>query len=131
MNWKKKVKENNLIREHINILNGLIGLPPRQLDVLAVLMDIDQNWKPKTATDYKNILSTDTRKSIMEKTMINKNNLSKYLSDIKKRNLIIATEQGGYEVIPSIFPTLYTDKNGNEVAEINFILEIEEDSSMI
>ena len=65
MNWRKKIKKANLIRDHINILNGLLQLPPRHLDVLALLMKIDSEWKPKTATDYKNVISTDSRLSLI------------------------------------------------------------------
>ena len=125
MNWKKKIKKTKLIREHINILNGLLQLPPRHLDVLALLMKIDLDWKPIMSTDYKNVISTDSRRYIMSETLINKNNLSKYISDLRAKNLIVVNNQGGSEILPSIFPNTSIDDEGNEIAEINFILELD------
>jgi len=102
-------------------MNGLLQLSEREAEVLALLMQVDNDWSPVLQNDIKNILSTDSRRAIMQETYINKNNLSKYIKLLKEKGLVYETAFGGYEVSPSIMPV-----EKNNFIEVLFTLEIGE-----
>lgn len=81
---------------------------------------IDTEWSPKTDSDYKHILSTDNRRLVMNDTLINKNNLSKYIKILKDKNLLVENEFGGFEINPMIRPVFK-----DNTVSIGFMLEIE------
>lgn len=121
---KKTVKKKNLYREYVNLMNGLLNLSERECQVLSILLKLDAEWTPRMDSDYKNILSTDNRKILMRETLINKNNLSKYIKTLKSKGLIIEDdEKEVYEIQPMIKPNVMDNK-----ARLSFILELEEDA---
>lgn len=119
---KKTIKKKSLYREYVNLLNGLLQLSERELQLLSMFVKIDTEWTPKADKDTKDILSTDNRKLIMKETLINKNNLSKYIKKLRDKGLIIPTDDGGYEVIALLRPDI-KDNNVN----LSFIIEINND----
>jgi len=119
--YKKKIKSNNLYKEFANIVNGLIQLSGKELDVFAILLQIQLEQKPLLGKK-QDILSTDNRRLIMEETHINKNNLSKYISVLKSKGLIMQDENGHY------INTMFTPDINNNILETLFILEIEDES---
>ena len=122
MNLKQKVKKRNLYREYLKTINGVLGLPQRELDILTILMEIDGSFVPKSEIDIKDITSTDNRKYIMAESRMLKGNLSKYLNTLRKKKFLIKNEMGGYEVLSTLMP-----KPINNVIKISFTLEIEDE----
>ena len=124
MKFQKVVKRRNLFRQIARVLNGLNDLSPREMEIFGILLKINDNWRPLLPTDTKNILTRETRKAIMKDTKINKNNLSKYLSNLKDRGLIVKNVFGGWEVAE-----MFTPKVENDIVRINFTIGIEDDVS--
>lgn len=119
MKFQKIVKKKNLYRQIAKILNGLNDLSPREMEIFGILLKIHDNWRPLFSTDAKNILTRETRKAIMRETLINKNNLSKYLSNLKDRGLIVKNESGGWEINELFAPNV---NEGDNVVRILFTL---------
>ena len=63
--------------------------------------------------------TTDFRKAIMEETLINKNNLSKYIKLLKDKGLLYLNGTEGYEVTPIFMP-----KQTGDYIELLFILDL-------
>jgi hypothetical protein len=124
MIFRKKVTKKNLFREQLNILNSIFQLSERELQVLTILMYIDSNWVPSLPNEKKNVLSTDKRRMIMKETLVNKNNLSKYLTTFKEKNILIGGD-GNWHINEVIIPSMNKNdgitSNGSEIV---FILEV-------
>jgi len=118
--YRKKISKQNLYREFVRVLNGLLQLSEREAEVLSLLMGIDANWKPVLETEQKNILSTDNRKALMQETRINKNNLTKYLSTLKEKGVLVGNSVEGYYINPIFMP-----KETSGIVEIVFIVDLE------
>ena len=129
MQFQKIVKKRNLYRQIARVLNGLNDLSPREMEIFGILLKINNNWVPLLPTDTKNILTRETRKSIMRETRINKNNLSKYLSNLKDRNLVVKNAFGGWEIAEMFTPSVEVAEDKTEFVRINFIMGIEDDAS--
>ena len=124
MNLRRKVKRNNFFREYVRVLNGILDLSPREMDVFSLFLRIDYEWRPVLDTDIKNVLSTDNRKKVMRESHVNKNNLTKYVSILKDKGLIVELPDKGWEVASQLLPNLMGSK---EI--VSFILEIENNVS--
>jgi len=122
MKFQKVVKRKNLYRQIAKVLNGLNELSPRETEIFSILLGINNNWKPLLKGDTKNIVTRETRKAIMKETFVNKNNLSKYISNLKQYGLLIKNEYGGYEVAEMFTPIIE-----NDIVKINFTIGIEEE----
>ena len=129
MQFQKTVKKRNLYRQIARVLNGLNDLSPREMEIFGILLKINDNWRPLLPTDTKNILTSETRKAIMKETRINKNNLSKYLSNLKDRALLEKNAFGGWEISNMFTPRIEKTKDETEFVQINFIMPIEDDVS--
>ena len=121
MQFYKKIQKKNLHREIINILNGSLELTEREKQVLNALIQMDLAWSPTFKNDYKNILSTDSRRIVMKETNIHKANLVKYVNRFKEKSLLIKNADGGWEVNPVIV----TPPVGG-IVEISYTIEIED-----
>jgi hypothetical protein len=110
-------KFDKMIRQYVEIINVLLGLSNREMDLLALLMCIDLKWAD---TKYKNILDTYSRKYIMKETLMNKANLSRYISILKEKNALIETEFG-WIINRSLLPIV----NENKI-KINFNLKVDD-----
>jgi len=115
--FRKRVKKESLYKEYVRVLNGLLQLSDREAEVFALLLQLDTEWKP-VWKENKDILSTDMRKALMQKTLINKNNLTKYLTTLKEKGVLIMTYDGGWEVHPTFVPDIVGD-----LTEIVFVLD--------
>lgn len=120
--FRKKVKKSNIYREYARVLNGILDLSPREMEIFALLLRIDSEWRPILTTDTKNILSTDNRRKIMRETHVNKNNLSKYISILKERGILVKNAYEGWEVTETLSPSLIAD-----LIEIVFTLDTRDD----
>ena len=68
-------------------------------------MEIDLNWTPVTDNAVKDVLSTDSRKIVMESTGIAKTNITKYITPLIQRKVLYLNDKGGYEVNKSLLPS--------------------------
>ena len=111
-----------MYQQFLVLINYLLGLTDRELEVLALLMQIQMEQK-LILNKPNDILSTDNRRLIMKETLLNKNNLSKYVIKMKDLGIILKDENGHY--INSMFVPDIKD----DTAEIMFILNIENETS--
>lgn len=116
--YKKKIKNKDLYKEHINILNGLLKLTGKEAEVFSILLQISMEQKPMFGKK-QDILSTDNRRIIMGETNINKNNLSKYISVLKDKNILLE-DDGGHYINQMFIPDI-----NNNTSETLFILNID------
>jgi hypothetical protein len=121
MHFYKKIKKKSLHKTIINILNGTLELTEREKQVLYVLMQLDISWSPTFRDDYKDVLSTDSRRAIMKETNVHKANLVKYVNKFKNKGLLVQNEQGGWEVNSAV-----TTPPVGGVMEIAYTIEIED-----
>ena len=82
MNLRKKVSSNSLYTEYVNILNGVLQLSNREVEVLSFLLAIDGSGE-------RNINSKSARGAIVQYLGISEPNLSKYLNTLKTKGLIV------------------------------------------
>jgi hypothetical protein len=116
--YKKTVKRVDMYKQFLVLINYLLDLTDREIEVLALLMHIQLEQK-LILNKPNDILSTDNRRMIMAETLLNKNNLSKYVMKMKDLDIILKDENGHY--INSMFiPDVKDDET-----EILFILNIE------
>lgn len=118
--FKKTIKNKDIYKEYVNILNGLLQLSGKEMEVLSLLLEIEETRSPVLGKKI-DLLSTDNRRIIMDKTGINKNNLSMYLSVLKNKGIILKDEEGHY-INRTFVPDIEKDKS-----ETIFILNLRED----
>jgi hypothetical protein len=122
MQFTKVVKRKNLYGQIGKILNGVSELSPRQMQIFSILLKVDSEWRPILDNDTKNILNPIVRKAIMKDTKINKNNLSRYIAELKDKGLLVENDQGGYEIKSGLRPM-----EQDNVLNIIFTLIIEDE----
>lgn len=120
MNFHKRVTQNNYVREYLMVLNGLLDLTPREIDVLAMLIKIDNAWVSRSPVDKKNVISTDSRRLIMKETNMNKSNFTKIINKLKSIRLLIIPVEGGVVVNELLKPAI----SSNKKIEVTFILDL-------
>jgi len=116
--YVKRIKEKNKYIEFLKILNGNIHLSDRELFTLALLIQIDKEWRPLFAGDYKNVNSTDNRRSIMKEGMLSRHTLSNFVRKYRDRGILIKNEDGGLELDKMFIP-----KEVGKIIEIVFTLD--------
>ena len=120
--FRKRVKKTSIYREYARVLNGILDLSPREMEIFGLLLRIDTEWQPLLQTDTKDILSTDNRRKVMRETRVNKNNLSKYISVLKDRGLLVLNAFSGWEITEQLSPLIIGD-----LLEIVFTLDMKDD----
>ena len=123
MHFYEKIPKKNLYKKIISILNGTLELTERERQVILVMIQLDLAWSPTFRDDFKNILSTDNRRTIMKETNIHKANLVKYINKFKEKNLLIKNSNGGWEIHPIIL-----EPPVGGIVEIAYTLEINDDN---
>lgn len=91
--FRKKIEGKNSYKEYVRILNGILGLSNREMELFYLLLEINDKNKPVLGS-YQNILSTDIRRAIMKETRVNKSNLVKYINALVDKKILIKTEDG-------------------------------------
>jgi hypothetical protein len=117
--FRKKVTDKNIYKEYALILNGILGLSNRELELFYLLLEINDKKKPVLSESHQDILSTDIRKAIMTETRINKNNLIKYINVLTSKSILIKTDKG------YIINDFFTPVIDNNKLVVNFDLIIE------
>jgi hypothetical protein len=120
MNFQKKVTKSNYIREYVTVLNGLLDLTPREIDVLVAMIKIDNLWTPRTPSEVKNILSTDNRRLILKDCNMGKSNFTKVLNKLISISLLVLSTEGKYIVNELLKPAIGKD---NKI-ELRFVLDV-------
>ena len=119
--YSKHIAREDLYAEYVRILNSQLNLSDREAELFALLLKVDAEWEP-TLGEPKNILSTDIRRAIMKKTLVNKNNLSKYIGVLKQKGILVKSN-GVYEVREMFVP-----KPVGDLLEIVFVLDYQNKS---
>jgi hypothetical protein len=109
----------NVIKLYLKVINSLLNLTHRELDILETFVLLDINW---TDNRYKNIIDAFCRKHVMKQTYIIKANLSKCIKIFKEKNILVEHETGMWSINPSLLPSnLFKDDSIN----IEFTIKIE------
>jgi len=116
--FSKKIKRNRVYREYVDIINGKLQLSYREADVLAVLLQLNNEWG-SMVKETGNILSTDVRRVLMRETRITKTNLARYTSALKNKGVLIEAEDGSLRLNEMFVPIVEKDK-----CEVYFLLEL-------
>jgi len=82
MNLRKRVSNESLYTEYVNILNGVLQLSNREAEVLSFILAIDGSGE-------QSINSKNARTAIVGYLGISEPNLSKYLNTLKSKGLIV------------------------------------------
>jgi len=117
MNQFKKIvlQRSNLYNEYTSILNGLLGLTPKQSLVLSKLFELND-----TTLSTKSLLSKENRREIEESCSIDECNLSTFLTLFKSKNLLVQ-EDKIWKIYSGIKPNIY-----NNQLEITFKISVNE-----
>lgn len=103
---KKKVSKAEIFAEYIKILNGVLTLSNRECEVLRLLLE------------------GNNRIDTLNKSHISQANLSRYLSVLKAKGLLVRNEKGKWVVNDIIIPKVTNNK-----IELTFILELAADEN--
>lgn len=123
--FRKTTKAKDVFKEYAKILNGILQLSNRELELFYLLLEINENTKPLVGgQSVKNVLSTDMRKLIMKETRVNKNNLVKYINTLVNKGVLIRDEDG--YTINDLFKPFFDGK----VLVVNFDLIIEDEENI-
>ena len=82
MNLRKKVNNESLYTEYVNILNGVLQLSRREAEVLSFILAIDGSGE-------RSINSKNARTAMTGYLSVSEPNLSKYLNTLKSKGLIV------------------------------------------
>lgn len=120
---KKKVSKETLFSEYTKILNGVLLLSPREVEVFSFLLFKDSGG------GVININTKDIRSEIIKKYSISEANLSRYLRVIKDKGLIVRGQKGWVinDIVRPIVITIEDPKTKaiSNIFELKFILEVE------
>ena len=108
---KKKVTKAEIFAEYTKIINGVLELSPRELEVFSFLL-------VKDSEGVSNVNHKDIRTELIKKFSITAPNLSHYLATLKEKGLIVRGEKGW--VINDVIRPIIKDG----VFELRFILEV-------
>jgi predicted transcriptional regulator len=119
MNLIKKVDKNRFYLDFVNILNGVLRLSNREVEVFSYLLKAD-SINPKGNVNSKLI------RSILKADLnLSEANLSRYLNTIKAKGLIVRDDNNKWVINDNVRPVVeYDETSKREVVRLNFILEI-------
>jgi DNA-binding transcriptional ArsR family regulator len=112
---RKKVSKDTLFSEYAKIVNGVLELSPRVLEVFSFLLLADGEGE---RADINNKV---VRSRIISKFNISAANLSRYLKVLRDKGLSVRNERGKWVLNDVIRPIM---KDGK--LELKFILEVDD-----
>jgi hypothetical protein len=116
----KTITADKLSYEFLHSLNGIIGLTERELQILALFLDLSTN---KQKGQKKSVDCTENRKAIMSSTGVTRDNLSRYIKIYKNRGLFkLNKDTKCWEFNNAIIPIVI----GGKTVQITLILKINE-----
>lgn len=116
MKLQKKVNQSSFYTDFVNILNGVLQLSNREAEVFALLLLYSDN-----GYDY-NVNHKDIRSQIKTLLGISEANLSRYLTTLKVKSLIVKGSGNKWVINNNIKPEVI-----NKSIEISFLLNIQDD----
>lgn len=122
----KTVSRNDLYREFLNSLNGILKLTDRELELLTTFIDIDVNT-PKLPNVRKNVISTENRKYIKRTLGITPDNLSRYIAKFKQQGILrVGKADDEVMVSKALIPEIIGDR-----VQITIILKVNKDEDEV
>jgi|AMWB02.1.fsa_nt_gi hypothetical protein len=115
--FKKKVKKENLYKEYVQIINGVLQLSFRETEVLSLLLKLNDELS-SLIKETGNVLSTDIRRMIMKETRVSKSNLVKYINTLAEKDILVKKENNKWSINDTFVPSTVGGIN-----EIVFILD--------
>lgn len=119
MVFETSVPEKRAIKIYVKTINSILELTQRQQDILVELIKVDLSWTDKRRKDITDSLS---RKQMIKETLINKNNLSRYIKTFKDNSILVSNGEG-WIVNPSLLPSTF---NTTKELELTFKIKIED-----
>jgi len=107
------VTKQSLYTEYVNILNGVLQLSNRELEVLSFILAADANG------ESDNINAKHIRTAVVSHLGISEPNLSKYLNTFKSKGLIIRSITNKWVVNEYIRPSV-----NSGILEVTITLDI-------
>lgn len=117
MNLRKRVSNNSLYTEYVNILNGVLQLSNREAEVLSFILAVDGSGE-------REINSKNARSTIVQYLGISEPNLSKYLNTLKTKGLIVRDVDNKWVVNKYIRPDVV-----GGILEVTITLDLDGESS--
>jgi len=109
---KKKVTKESLFSEYVKIINGVLQLSTRETEVFSFLLYEDSNGVTN------NINAIEIRSKLTKELGISEANLSRYLTVLKGKGLMIRGQTGKWVINDMIRPVIK-----NNTLELKFVLE--------
>lgn len=120
MIFRTLVVERNLYKKYVEVLNNMFLLAEREMDIFAALLRVHIEWGTYTPKD---ITDTRSRKQVMQETLVNKNNLSKYLGNLKDKKILVYNgDKTGWVINSNLVPTIID----NEIS-IGFAIKVKDE----
>jgi len=110
---RKKINKDILYSEYAKILNGVLQLSKREVEVFSFLLKADAEG------NRDNINTKEIRLAIIDLHKISEANLSRYLGVIKDKGLIVKGQNGKWIINDILRPVIK-----DNVFELKFILEV-------
>ena len=81
MRLEKEVNRENLYREYLTLINGILRLTDKELELVALFLDINDI--------DDNVFSVKNRKEVQIRANVNGLNLNNHIVRLKKKGIII------------------------------------------
>ena len=118
----KTVSSSNMYQEFLHVLNGILSLTDRELELFTMLVSLDINYE-KDPEKGKNIVNTANRRLIMNELGITRDNLCRYISKFKSLGYIVKGKVDGEWIINrGLIPIIINDR-----VQITIILKVKDE----
>lgn len=115
--FHKRIAKENLYKEYVSIINGLLQLSFREAEVFSLLLRLNDEFANLIA-DTGDLLSTDMRRIVMRETRISKTNLVKYINILAEKGILVRNSNNKWRLNDVFVPMTVGDIN-----EIVFVLD--------
>lgn len=117
--FHKRISKENLYKEYVLIINGLLQLSFREAEVFSLLLKLNDELANMIA-ETGDLLSTDIRRIVMRETRISKTNLVKYINVLSSKGILVRGSDNKWHMNDMFVPITIGDIN-----EIVFVLDTE------
>lgn len=117
----KTVKEEDVCFEFLRVMNGIMGLTNRELDVFSALVALRIRDMKDKRLSRLSVDRTSNRKEIMSKLGVTKDNMSKYIGIFKENSLIYRSREGQTKILDSLIPDII----GGKVVQTTILIKIQ------
>lgn len=118
----KTVSSSNMYQEFLHVLNGILSLTDRELELFTMLVSLDVNYN-KDPEKGKNIVDTANRRLIMKELGLTRDNLCRYISKFKSLGYLVKGKSDGEWIINrALIPIIINDR-----VQITIILKVKDE----